>query len=139
MKYGGQEHVEHLNNVLELLYKMTTDWEGKLYIGITPKRNYIKRMVELSITGYVEAALHELQHPKPSLPQDSPYLWTAPTYGTNSQLTPSPYTTPTLPPEKRTRLQRVIGKFQYYCQSIDVTMSITSKKNPYKKPQALSH
>ena len=82
------------------MYKMTKYWEEKLYIGITLKWNYTKRMEELSITGYVEAALYEFQHPKPSRPQQYPYPSTSPIYGSNSQLTTPPYTTPTLSPEK---------------------------------------
>ena len=93
------------------MYKMTTDWKGKLYIGITLKWNYIKRTVKLSTTGYVESTLQELQQPKPSKPQDSTYTGTYPTYGTNSQLTPPTDTIPTLSPEKFTRLKKVIVNF----------------------------
>ena len=59
MKYVGWEHAKHLKNALESVYKTTTDWEGKLYIGITLKWNYTKRTVELSIPGYIESTLHE--------------------------------------------------------------------------------
>ena len=78
---------------------MATSWEGKLYIGITLKWSCIECTVEISMPSYVEVEMHELQHPKPSRPQDSPYPWTTPTYGTNSQLTPPLDTTPTLSPE----------------------------------------
>ena len=68
-------------------------------------------MLELSVPCYVEAELHELQHPQPSRLRDFPYPWTDPTYGANSQLTPPPYTTPILSLEKCIRLKRVILKF----------------------------
>ena len=113
---------------MESMYKTTTDWGGELYIRIAIKWNHIKLTVELSISGYVEAALREFQNPKLSRPQESPYLWTSPTYVANSQLSPPPYTTPTLFPEKRTRLQILIGKFLYYCQAIDATMSVSLNK-----------
>ena len=37
VKYVGLEHVEYLKTVLESMYKMTTDWEGKLYTRIKLK------------------------------------------------------------------------------------------------------
>ena len=37
VKYSGKEHALHLKAALETKYKVTTDWEGKLYIGIALK------------------------------------------------------------------------------------------------------
>ena len=34
VEYPGKEHELHLKSTLETKYKVTTDWEGKLYIGI---------------------------------------------------------------------------------------------------------
>ena len=99
VKYVGREHIKHLKNALESVHKMATYWERKLYIGITLKWNYIKCMVELLIPGCVESPMHEFQHPKPPWSKDSPYSWTASTYGANSQLAPLLDTTPTLSPE----------------------------------------
>ena len=72
------------------MYKMTTNWEEKLYIGITLELKYIKQMVEISMSGYVYTTLNEFQHPKLLRPKDSPYIWTAPTYNASNQLTFSP-------------------------------------------------
>ena len=100
VKYVGRENAEQLKNTLESMYKMTINWEGKLYNGITLKWKHIKHMVELSMPGFVEVEMYELEHSKHSQPQDSPYLLNEPTYGANSQLTSPPDTTPTLLPEK---------------------------------------
>ena len=35
VKYLGKEHAEHLKSVIEKHYKVTTDWEGKRYLGLT--------------------------------------------------------------------------------------------------------
>ena len=35
VKYEGKEHAKHLLEVLERHYTVTTDWDGKKYIGIT--------------------------------------------------------------------------------------------------------
>ena len=36
-KIFGKEHELHLKAALESKYRVTTDWEGKLYIGIALK------------------------------------------------------------------------------------------------------
>jgi hypothetical protein len=35
VKYVGKEHARHLKKVLEMHYKLTCDWTGTRYIGIT--------------------------------------------------------------------------------------------------------
>ena len=81
VKYSGKEHALHLKEALETKYKVTTDWKGKFYIGIALMWDYDKGTVQLSMSGYVHAALHAFQQEKHKLPQDWPYLWTQPVYG----------------------------------------------------------
>ena len=57
-----------------------------MYIGIALKWYHEKETVQLSIPGYVRAALHAFQHKKPKLPQESPYPWTQTVYGNNNQM-----------------------------------------------------
>ena len=85
VKYLGKEHVLHLKEALEIK-KVTTDLEGKLYIGIALKWEYGKGTVQLSMPGYVRATLHAFQHEKLKRLQDSPYPWTQPVYGKNNQM-----------------------------------------------------
>ena len=47
VKYLGKENALHLKASLEDKYKVTTDWEGKLYIGIALKWDYKKGTVQL--------------------------------------------------------------------------------------------
>ena len=61
VKYSGKEHALHLQAALEDKYKVTTDWEGKLYIEIALKWDYKKVTVQISMPGYVRAALHSFQ------------------------------------------------------------------------------
>ncbi len=35
VKYVGDEHAQHIKNTLEEHYKLTCDWTGTQYIGIT--------------------------------------------------------------------------------------------------------
>ena len=58
VKCPGKDHALHLKAALETKYKVTTDWEVKLYIGIALKWDYEKVTFQLSMPGYVRAALH---------------------------------------------------------------------------------
>ncbi len=62
----------HLKKVLELHYKLTCDWMGMRYIGITLDWDYKKRQVHLSMLNYVKKALKQFQHIAETL-QQSPY------------------------------------------------------------------
>ena len=65
IKYVNKEDADHLLAALQEKYKVTMDWNGNLYCGITLLWNYIDRTVQLSMPGYIEAALLKFQHPKP--------------------------------------------------------------------------
>ena len=56
-KYVGGEHVLHLKQTLEENYKVTTEWSGTMYIGITLDWDYRRRQVHLSLTGYTDKSL----------------------------------------------------------------------------------
>ena len=70
LTYSGKEHALHLKVELKYKSKVNTDLEGQFYIGITLKWEYEKGTVQLSMTGYLCAALHSFQHEKPKRPQD---------------------------------------------------------------------
>ena len=62
VKYMGEEHAMHLKAALEEDYKVTTEWGGKRYIGITLDWDYKRRQVRLSMPNYVKKALTQFQH-----------------------------------------------------------------------------
>jgi hypothetical protein len=76
VKYEGEEHAKHLKNTLKEHYKLTWDWTGTQYIGITLDWDYKKHQVHLSMPNYMKKALKQfhriagkLQHsPYPSVP-----------------------------------------------------------------------
>ena len=76
VKYEGEEHALHLKKTLEEHYKVTTDWTGARYIGITLDWDYKKQQVHLTMPNYVKKALKQFQHvmrkeqhaPYPSVP-----------------------------------------------------------------------
>ena len=54
VKYTQQEDVEHLKSVIEQDYRVTLDWTGNQYIGITFDWGYKQQRVHLSISNYVK-------------------------------------------------------------------------------------
>ena len=123
--YVGKENAEHLINTLkEANYKITADWDGTTFCGVTLKWDYVNRTVELSMPGYVDKALQRFCHPTPTKPEDSPHEWTQPNYGAKTQFTAAPDESPPLQKDGITRLQTLIGTFLYYARAIDNTMLV---------------
>ena len=46
IEYVGDEHVQHLQRVLEAHYTITTDWKGQKFAGIDLEWNYTKNHAE---------------------------------------------------------------------------------------------
>jgi hypothetical protein len=57
IKYTDKKDLDHLMNVLQEHYQLTTDWEGKRYCGLTIDRDYETRTCDISMPGYIERAL----------------------------------------------------------------------------------
>jgi hypothetical protein len=72
VKYVGEGHAHHLKNALKEHYKLTCDWTGKQYIGITLDWDYKKRHIHLSMPNYVQKALIQFKHKAGKL-QHAPY------------------------------------------------------------------
>ena len=62
MEYVGEEHAKHLEGTLEENYKVTTEWNGKGYIGITLDWDHKIQQVHLSVTGYIKTVLKQFQY-----------------------------------------------------------------------------
>jgi hypothetical protein len=54
IKYVGKEHADHLINCLKEKYKLTKDWAGDLYCGISLKWDYAARTLDISMPGYIK-------------------------------------------------------------------------------------
>ncbi len=121
VKYVGKQHADHLYNALEENYEAACDWDGKLYCGVTLDWNYQKRTVDLSMPGYVAAALHKYQHESPKQHCNAPSKWTAPQYGSKVQMTKIDDTAP-MDAKQTHWLQQVVGTFSFYARAVDPTM-----------------
>ena len=58
----GQEHAEHLLQVLNANNKYAIDWEDKKYLGMDIDWDYKQKKVLVSILKYVPEALAQFRH-----------------------------------------------------------------------------
>jgi hypothetical protein len=134
-KYVGEEHAQHLKNTLEEHYKLTCDWTGTRYIGITLDRDYKKRQVHLSMPNYVKKALKQFQHIANKL-QHSPYPSVPIQYGAKKQYTTQESTAPLLDDKAKRFIQQVCRKFLFLGRAVDTTLlcSISTIASQSSKP-----
>jgi hypothetical protein len=85
VKYVGKQHADHVRNVLIQSYETTTDWEAKLYSGMSLKWDYKNRTYDISMPGYVYNVLIKFQHDAPQHPQHTPPRYVTPVYGSKNQ------------------------------------------------------
>jgi hypothetical protein len=109
VKYVGREHAEHLMACINKNYNISSDWNGTAYCGLTLDWDYKKRTVDLSMPGYIKAALHKYQHPAPARPEHSPHRWNPPIYGAKTQFVSDPTQSPALSDKDVNKLQQLTG------------------------------
>jgi hypothetical protein len=124
IKYNHKDDADHLINTIKKYFKCSLDWEGKNYLGLTLNWDYAKRCVDISMPGYIAAALHKFQHKKPAKPQDAPHTWTRPTYGQKVQFAAPASNASLLSPKDIKRVQSINGTLLYYARAIDPTMLV---------------
>ncbi|EJK53767.1 hypothetical protein THAOC_26721 [Thalassiosira oceanica] len=136
VEYVGEEHAQHLIDVLRADYKITEDWEGGKYIGIDLEWDYDKRQVHLSMPDYVIKALEELGYTFPGKRQDSPHPHVAPNYGAKQQFASGPDSSAPLDKDGIRFIQQVIGKFLYLARGVDSTIfvALSSLSSQQAKP-----
>ena len=100
--------------------EVSTDWDAKLYCGISLTWDYVKRKVHLSMPGYVEADLTEFLHDSTKT-EHGPHPYTKTDYGAGVQLME---VTEALHLDKAGifHILRVVGKSLYYAYAVDSTM-----------------
>ena len=64
VKYVGEKHALHLKQTLEGNYKVTTEWDGTRYTGITLDCDYRRRQVHFSLPVYTKKTLKKFNHTK---------------------------------------------------------------------------
>ena len=122
VKYVGQEHAEHLINVLKEHYQITTDWSGAKYLGLDLDWDYAKREVHLSMWGYIRKALIQFKHARPKRNQNQPYPHVPVKYGEKIQYTEPDDDSPRLDEQSTKFIMQVTGVFLYYARAVDGLM-----------------
>ena len=90
VKYINKPNAQHLLNTLHESYVIREDWAGTKYCGLTLDWDYVNRICNVSMPGYIKRALQHFQHPMPIRKQHSPHAWQNPQYGAKTQFSPSP-------------------------------------------------
>jgi hypothetical protein len=100
-KYNPLElaHAEHLKASIEKHYEISCDWTGSAYCGLNIDWDCNNKTVELSMPGYIKAALRKFQHPVYARPEHAPHAWNPPVYGAKTQYIEEPEDSPPLSPK----------------------------------------
>ena len=124
VKYFSNNDLEHLLNALKTHYKITTDYTGTHYCGMTLNWNYDQSFVDVSMPGYVTKAITRLNHVPGKIPQFSPHAHVPFQYLAKGaqQLTPTHDSSPLLSPKDRRHIQSIVGSLLYYGRCIDYTI-----------------
>jgi hypothetical protein len=75
--------------------------------------------------GYINAALHEYQHPAPAHPEHAPHGWNPPIYGAKTQFVSDLTPSPALSDKDVNKLQQLTGTLLYYARAVDPTLIIS--------------
>jgi hypothetical protein len=121
IKYTKKEDAEHLSTIMNAKYPFKVDWKAKQFIGIHLDWNYDQSTVTLSMDGYVEQALKELQHLPARKHHSAPSKMEEPQYGEKVQYVKVDESNP-LDEEGVKFIQKATGKFLYYARAVDNTM-----------------
>ena len=108
VKYVGEEHVIHLKHAVEKKYTVTSEWDGRRYIGITLDWDYKRRQVHLSMPNYVTKALKQFKH-KLQKKQHQPYPSASIIYGAKNQYAAPQSTAPLLDKKGNKFIQQFCG------------------------------
>jgi hypothetical protein len=109
VKYIGEEHAQHLLQLVQKYYTCSFKKEGERTINW----DYVCKKVHLSMPSYVEKALKRFQHPPPIVPQDQPHQHVKKLYCEKIQLTNPLDTFPTLHKAGTLFIQEGTGVFLY--------------------------
>jgi hypothetical protein len=85
VKYVGKYHADQLRDALLRSYELTTDWEEKVYSGMSLKRDYKNRKCDISMPDYVANVLSKFQHDTSKQPQHTPSRYDTPVYSIKTQ------------------------------------------------------
>jgi hypothetical protein len=136
VKYVGREHTEHLMECIKKNYNISSDWKGSAYCGLTLECDYKNLTVDLSMPGYIKAALHKYQHASPTRPEHAPHTWNPPVYGAKTQCVENETTSPALSAKDVNKLQQLTGTLLYYARAVYPTLIMPINVLAYEQSKA---
>ena len=108
----------HLIKTLQKWYKITVDWTGTTYCGLTLQWHYgttkATQYVDISMPHYIKKCLHKFNHPPPKCPQNSPHPALPPLFGHKLQELSLVDISVKLDEVKRKYLQQFVGSILFY-------------------------
>ena len=81
--------------------------------------------MDISIPGYVAAALYKYQHKPAQRPQHSPHKWERPSYEARQKMARKEDTPPLITKEDKTHIQKIVGTLIYYAREVKPKMMVT--------------
>jgi hypothetical protein len=122
VKYVCREHAEHLMTCIKKNYTISSEWNGTACCGLSLHWDYKDRTFDLSMPGYIKAALHKYQHPAPARPEHSPHPWNPPIYGPKTQFVSDNDPSPALSDKDINKLKQLTDTLLYYARAVDPTL-----------------
>ncbi len=122
VKYESKDDVDHLIARIKSTYKLTKDWTGHLYCGISPDWNYINQTVDVSMPGYIKKKLQEYNHMLPGRMQVCPYSPEPKKFGADAQTPLAVDSSPLFDEKGLKRVQIFVGSILYYARAVDMTV-----------------
>ena len=102
--------------------KITEDWSGSLYAGITLQLNYNEGWVDSSMPGYVAKLRARFNNKTPEKPVNSPYKERAKVYGAAAQDVIEDINSPKVNEKGINIVQQVVEVCLYYARVVDNTI-----------------
>ena len=118
VKYTDLTNINHLITTLKSRYGLKVDMDAKKYLGITLKWDYVNRICNISMPGYVIKHLTARGY-QPKKWQTHSAIKFEPLNYKKALLVADRDTTRKLTPAEKTDLQSIIGIFLYYARVID--------------------
>ena len=115
--------MEHLVHCLKKHYaKVSEDWEGKLYCGITLDWKYIERWVVICMPGYNKRLRQRYEHISPKKMQHGPYRAQPKIYVAAVQESIPADDSSLINDERKKLVQKIISGVFYYGRAVDLTV-----------------
>ena len=140
VKYVGEENIQHLIQSLKKDYTILEDWTDGLYFGITLKWDYEKRIVDVSMPGYIKKVLQQYKHDMSRRPQQSPYPVAQIRYGKAAQDPIPEDTMREAFDEEILKVQQAVGSIMDYARAVDLAalMSLSTIATEQMKATGLN-